>query len=107
MLSAAASSYQDSTHKIHTDRRNITLRICVVGESKKQARFSHSRVSDKEELEKVIVSKCYVSKASTWEQESQNRIPKGLSGETLENNSVGVTQSARYLDMEYVVWVGS
>lgn len=45
-----------TTHKVHTYGRDIALRVCVVGETKQQARFTNARVSDEEELEEVVVS---------------------------------------------------
>ena len=44
------------THKVDTDGGDVALCVCVVGESKQQARLSDTRVTDEEELEEVVVS---------------------------------------------------
>jgi hypothetical protein len=57
VLSAKFFSYNKAhTYEIDTDSRDVGLRVCVVGKSQKQAGLSNSRISDKEELEQVIVS---------------------------------------------------
>ena len=45
-----------AAYEVNTDGWYVALGICVVGKSKQQARLSHAWVSDKEELEKVVVS---------------------------------------------------
>lgn len=49
------------THKVNTDGGDVALCVCVVGESKQQARLSNARVSDEEQLEEVVVSGRLVS----------------------------------------------
>ena len=44
------------THKVDADGGDVALCVCVVGESKQQARLSDTRVTDEEELEEVVVS---------------------------------------------------
>jgi hypothetical protein len=44
------------TYEVDTNGRDIGFGICVVGESKQQARLSDSGVTDEQELEQVIVS---------------------------------------------------
>lgn len=44
------------TYKVNADRRNVTLRVGVIGKSQQQTRFSNTGVPDKKELEKIIVS---------------------------------------------------
>ena len=51
----AVAGGQDS-HKIHTNGRDIAFGICIVGKSEKQARLSYTGVTDKEELEEVVIS---------------------------------------------------
>lgn len=43
-------------YEVDTNSRNVALSVCVVGKSQQQARLSHARVTNKEKLEKVIVS---------------------------------------------------
>ena len=47
---------QEHTHKVNTDGGDVALCVCIVGESKQQAGLSHTRITDEEELEEVIVS---------------------------------------------------
>lgn len=49
------------TYKIHTNRGDVAFRVGIVGESKKQARLSNTGVSNKQELEEVVVSISMVS----------------------------------------------
>jgi len=44
-----------SDFKVDTYCGNVGLSVCVVGKSQKQARLSHSRVSDEKKLEKVVI----------------------------------------------------
>lgn len=43
-----------STHKVHPDRRDVTLRVGVIGEPQQQTRLSHTRVSDQQQLKQVV-----------------------------------------------------
>ena len=43
-------------YEVNTDGRDVAFCVGVVCESKQQAGFSYSRISDQEELEEVIVS---------------------------------------------------
>ena len=45
---------QFHTHEINTDRADVALSVRVIGETKQQAGFANSRVSNKQELEQVI-----------------------------------------------------
>lgn len=49
------------TYKIHTNRRNVRLRVRVVGKSKQQTRLSDTRVSNQEQLEEIIAVETNVS----------------------------------------------
>jgi len=42
--------------EVDTDSRDVAFRVRIVGEPKQQTRLSHSRVSDQQELEEVVVS---------------------------------------------------
>jgi hypothetical protein len=44
------------THKVHTDGRDITLRVGIIGKSQQKTRLPDTGVTDEEELEEVIVS---------------------------------------------------
>lgn len=44
------------TYEVHADSGNVALCVGVVGKPKQQAGLSNTRVSDKEKLEKVVVS---------------------------------------------------
>lgn len=43
-------------YEIDTDRRYVTLGVCVICKPEQQARFSNTRVPDEEEFEKIVVS---------------------------------------------------
>ena len=43
--------------EVYADGRNVTLCVGVVGEPKQQARLSHARVTDQQELEQVVTAK--------------------------------------------------
>lgn len=45
------------TYKVDTDRRDVGLGVCVVGETEQQTRLSDTGISDQEELEQVVVPK--------------------------------------------------
>jgi len=45
------------TYEVHTNGRNIAFRVGIIGETKKQARLSDTRVTDQEQLEEVVVSR--------------------------------------------------
>jgi hypothetical protein len=45
------------TYEIDANSGDVRFGICIVCESQQQAGLSNSRVSDKEKLEKIIVSK--------------------------------------------------
>lgn len=49
------------TYKIHTNRGDVAFRVGIIGKSKKQARLSNTGVSNKQELEEVVVSISMVS----------------------------------------------
>jgi hypothetical protein len=42
--------------KVHTNGRNVGFRVGIVGKSKKQTRFTNTRVSNEEELEQIIAA---------------------------------------------------
>lgn len=44
------------THEVDTDGGNVRFSVGVIGESKKQAGFTNTGVTDEEEFEKVVVS---------------------------------------------------
>ena len=44
------------TYEVDTNGRDVGLGVCVIGKSQQQARLSDARVSNKQELEEVIVS---------------------------------------------------
>lgn len=52
---------RSSTYKVHTDSGDVAFRVGIIGESKKQARLSNTGVSNKQELEEVVVSISMVS----------------------------------------------
>lgn len=43
-------------YEVHPNRRDVALRVRVVRKPQQQAGLAHARVSDEQELEKVIVS---------------------------------------------------
>lgn len=45
-----------TTHEVDTDGRDVALGVCVVCETKEQARLSDTRVTDEKEFEEVVVS---------------------------------------------------
>ena len=47
-----------AAYKVDPDGGNVAFCVGVIGKSKQQARLSDARVSDKEELEQVVVSIC-------------------------------------------------
>lgn len=48
------------TYEVNTDSGDIAFCVGIVGKSKQQARLSNTGVSDKEELEEVVVSSSMV-----------------------------------------------
>jgi hypothetical protein len=46
-----------STYEINANSGDVGLGVCVIGESQQKARLSNTGVSNKQELEEVIVSK--------------------------------------------------
>lgn len=50
-----------STYEIDTDGRNVGFCVGIVGETQQQARLSNTGVTDKEELEEVVVSMIFRS----------------------------------------------
>jgi hypothetical protein len=44
------------TYKINANRRDVALSVCVICKPEEQARLSNTRVTDEQELEKVVVS---------------------------------------------------
>lgn len=44
------------TYEINTDGRDIAFGVGVIGKSEKKARLSDARITDKQELEEVVVS---------------------------------------------------
>lgn len=44
------------TYEVNSDSRDVTFSVGIIGKSKQQARLSNTRVTDEEQLEKVIVS---------------------------------------------------
>jgi hypothetical protein len=44
------------TYEVHTDCANVGFGVGVIGETKEQARLSHTGISDEEELEEIVVS---------------------------------------------------
>lgn len=62
MMSITSKGHKDGiTYKIHTNRGDVAFRVGIVGESKEQARLSNTGVSNKQELEEVVVSISMVS----------------------------------------------
>lgn len=49
------------TYKIHANRGDVAFRVGIVGESKEQARLSNTGVSNKQELEEIVVSISMIS----------------------------------------------
>ena len=49
-----------STYEVNADSGDIAFCVGIVGKSKQQARLSNTGVSDKEELEEVVVSSSMV-----------------------------------------------
>ena len=49
-----------STYEVNADSGDIAFCVGIVGKSKQQARLSNTGVSDKEELEEVVVSRSMV-----------------------------------------------
>ena len=47
------------THKVDPDRRNVALGIGVVRKPQEQAGLPHTRVTDEQKLEEVVVSVCH------------------------------------------------
>lgn len=45
-----------SSHEVNTNGRYVALGVCIVRKPQQQTRLSYSRVTDEEELEKIIVS---------------------------------------------------
>ena len=43
--------------EVYSDGGDVTLCVGVVGEPKQQARLSHARVTDQQELEQVVTAK--------------------------------------------------
>jgi hypothetical protein len=43
------------TYEIDTDRGDVRLSVCVIGETEQQTRLSNTGVTDEEELEEVVV----------------------------------------------------
>ena len=54
------------TYEINTDGRDIALSVGIICESQQQAGLSYTGISDKEELEEVIVSAGFVSVLAIW-----------------------------------------
>ena len=48
------------TYEVNADSGDIAFCVGIVGKSKQQARLSNTGVSDKEELEEVVVSSSMV-----------------------------------------------
>ena len=44
------------THKVDADGGDVALGVGVIGKSEQQTRLSNTRISDKEELEEIVVS---------------------------------------------------
>lgn len=44
------------TYEVNADSRDVAFGVCVIGESKQQARLPNTRVTNKEQFEQVIVS---------------------------------------------------
>lgn len=44
------------THEVNTDGGDVGLSVGIVGESEEETRLSNTGVSDKEELEEIVVS---------------------------------------------------
>lgn len=51
-----AGKKSSQTYKVNTNRRDVALGVCVIGESEQETGLSNTRVSDQEELEQVVVS---------------------------------------------------
>ena len=61
-MSASSIIYgNDITHEVNTDGGDVGLSVGIVSESEEETRLSNTRVSDKEELEEVVVSRKAVS----------------------------------------------
>lgn len=65
-----------STYEIDTDGRNVGFCVGIVGETQQQARLSNTGVTDKEELEEVVVSVSFwsirmSSRTGLWVQRPQ------------------------------------
>jgi len=49
------------TYEIHANSRDVAFCVGVIGKSKEQTRLSDAGISDKEELEEIVVSVHFVS----------------------------------------------
>lgn len=47
---------REHSYKVHPNSRDVAFRVCVVGKSQQQTRLSNTRVTDQQELEKIVVS---------------------------------------------------
>lgn len=79
-----------STYEVDTDRGDVGLSVGVVGESQQQARLSHTGVSDKEQLEEIVVSGAgsvsdWLSRACASPRDGTRGVV-GEMGETLEES---------------------
>jgi hypothetical protein len=45
---------KDLTYKVNTDRRDVRLRVGIIGKPEQETRFTNTRISDEQELEQVI-----------------------------------------------------
>lgn len=53
---ASPLSGTERTHEINTNRRDVALSVGVIRKPEQQARLADTRISDKQELEKIVVS---------------------------------------------------
>eukprot|EP00958_Prasinococcus_capsulatus_P025033 scaffold4075_cov299-Prasinococcus_capsulatus_cf.AAC.6 len=52
----ASEKLRRGAYKVDTDGTDVGLCVCVVGEPQQEARLSHTRVSNQEELEQVVTA---------------------------------------------------
>jgi hypothetical protein len=69
-----------ATYEIDTDGRDVGLSVGIIGKSQQQARLSNTRVSNKQELEEVVVSESRCQYLGPGQPAASTRAREGLGG---------------------------
>jgi hypothetical protein len=85
-----------ATYEIDTDGRDVGLSVGIIGKSQQQARLSNARVSNKQELEEIVVSGLRCQYFGSGQQPLQLGPGRDQAGRTLllVRNTDAITTAA-------------